>query len=84
MKRAMSVLCAALVLAAASGCDTVAAGDTGVVTERKVTKGRGYHFVLTVDADHGPDDTTRVKPEVYEACQVGDRWPDCKNKRGRK
>jgi hypothetical protein len=77
------VLAATLVLivttgAAAGSCDTIAAGDTGTVVERKVTKGRGYHFVLTIDADHGPEDTARVSPEVYETCHRGDRWPSCK------
>lgn len=72
------ILVAALVLGALAGCDTIAAGDTGTVVERKVTKGRGYHFKITVDADHGPNDSARVSPEVYEACRVGDRWPDCK------
>ncbi len=83
MKRAMSVLCAALVLAAASGCEgTVAAGDTGVVTERWQTR-KGKHWI-TVDADHGPDDTVMVSRSTYRACGLEDRWPDCRNARGRK
>lgn len=70
---------ATLAVLALAGCDATAiAGDTGTVTERKITHGRGYHFKLTVDADHGPKDSFRVKPEVYEACRVGDRWPACK------
>jgi hypothetical protein len=82
-KRVSTTLLAVLVLPLLAGCpaEPQSSGAAGVVTSRWTEQARNSPMTiryLTVDADHGPEDTGRVSEKVYTACKVGNRWPDCK------
>lgn len=85
MRRAAVVLVAALALGTMAGCRTEpsSSGASGTVVDRDKVRNYGksvrrYHYTVTVKEDGGKRDTGRVSRDVYDRCQVGDRWPECK------
>lgn len=88
MRRLVGVFVAgALVLGGLAGCRTEpsSSGAQGTVVDRskreraKCSIRSGcYTYRVTVDEDRGSEDTGTVSKSVYDACQVGARWPACK------
>lgn len=89
---AAAVLAAAVATGALTGCraEPSSSGAGGVVADRSTRKvwisrpkpGRWERrYQITVREDGGKRDTGVVSQKVYERCQIGDRWPDCKKHR---
>ena len=88
MKKLIGALAAGLLLA---GCamGPMSDGGAGTVVDRdkdhriRCSLRSCYTYRITTERDgSGTRDTGQVSEKVYNRCQVGDRWPDCK-KEGR-
>lgn len=89
-RRVLAALLAAVVaVGTLAGCraEPSSSGASGVVADRDTGKVWVSHpkpgrwerrYEITVREDGGKRDTGTVSRKVYERCQVGDRWPDCK------
>jgi surface antigen len=82
MRKILTALVAAAVLM--TGCGPMSDGGTGEVIETKRWKCnrdksscRRYSITTARDGS-GTRDSGFVSEKVYNACRVGDRWPDCK------
>jgi hypothetical protein len=82
------LVAAAIVLVLlAAGCAQGPMTDGGKGTivahsknRRKCSIRSCYTYKITTARDgSGTRETARVHEDVYNACQVGDRWPDCKD-----
>ncbi|MEU8371243.1 hypothetical protein [Micromonospora tulbaghiae] len=80
-----AVLAAAVAATTLTGCraEPSSSGAQGVVVNREKKRNYGkswrkYHYTVTVQEDGGRKDTGRVSRAVFDSCEVGARWPDCK------
>lgn len=87
MTRAGAALLAALVLLTGCRAEPSSSGAKGTVVDRHAGKvwvpnpkpGRWERtYTITTREDSGKRDAGRVSRSVYERCQIGERWPDCK------
>ena len=87
MRRTLPSLIAGItILGCLTGCpsEPSSSGAKGTVVDRsenrraKCSIRSCYTYKITVKEGGGKKDKGRVSEKVYEACQIGDRWPDCK------
>jgi hypothetical protein len=81
-RRLAAALLAVVLLSGTAGCvwEPCSSGCSGNVVAREMNRTKyGRHYWITVQEDQTRNrDRGRVSGEVYAACPLGARWPDCK------